>query len=300
MGYDLGTADDSGLHRQLSQLFQALGRRLASPVPYWRWVRLPADRRADAAVAQAGALILSRYADAKQRMIAGDEPNDFLSALAKADVDGTDPLDDADVIGAVLTMIVAGEDTTAAATSWAMYFLAAHPEVQRRVRAEAAEVLEPDGTITDASALTRLRFAEAVVTEAMRLRPPTPYVVLEPLADTTVATDLRVTAGTPMFLMLTHGSAEDADRFPEPGSFNPDRWLSGDSTGPAKAQPYLPFGSGPRFCPGRNLALMEATLIVATTCQAFTIEPDTSAGPVGERMSFAMFPTNLGIRVRPA
>lgn len=301
MGYDLDTTEEHGLHRQLMQLFGALGRRMTSPLPYWRYVRLPADRRADAAVAHARALILDRYADAKQRMAAGAEPTDFLTALARADVDGEDPLAESDVVGNVLTMIVAGEDTTAAVTSWVMYYLAQHPEVQRRVAAEAAEVLGPGGEITDPSALTRLRYAEAVVHEAMRLRPSTPYLVLEPLADTTVSdgrTDLRLDRGTPMFVLLTQGSAAGTSRWPDPGSFRPARWLDGEPPAPADAQPYLPFGSGPRFCPGRNLALIEATLVAALACHAFTIEPETSAGPVGERMTFALFPTNFGIRLR--
>ncbi len=304
MNYDLGAAGEDGLHRQLSQLFDALGRRLTSPLPYWRYVRLPADRRVDAAVAAARDLVLDRYAEAKRRVAGGDAPTDFLSALAEADVDGDELIDDDDVVGNVLAMIVAGEDTTAAAASWVMYFLAAHPDVQRQVRAEADEVLGPDGSITEPSALSRLRYAEAVVNEAIRLRPPTPYVPLEPLVDTTVTDGpdrLDIDAGTPIFLLLSHGSGEDARRYPDPQSFRPERWLAGgvDGTATPTFQPHLPFGNGPRFCPGRNLALMETTLIAAMTCQAFTIEPDTSAGPVGERLTFAVFPTNLGVRLRP-
>ncbi|MFC0107826.1 cytochrome P450 [Kibdelosporangium aridum] len=304
MNYDLGAtsgAGEDGLHRQLSQLFEALGRRLSSPVPYWRYVRLPADRRADAAVAGARTLILDRYAEAKRRMVRGDAPTDFLSALAKAEVDGDELVNDDDVVGNVLTMIVAGEDTTAAAASWVMHFLAAHPDVQRQVRAEADEVLGPGGSITEPPVLSRLRYAEAVVNEAIRLRPPTPYIVLEPVVDTTVTDGLdrlHIGAGTPIFLLLSHGSDDDTRQFPDPQSFRPQRWLT-DGTARATSQPYLPFGGGPRFCPGRNLALMEATLIAAMTCQAFTIGPDTSAGPVGERVTFAVFPTNLGVRLQP-
>jgi cytochrome P450 len=306
LGYDPGVAgrsDPETLHRQLSLLFGTLGRRLNSPLPYWRYVRLPADRRTDAAVARARALILDRYAEAKRRMADGAEPTDFLTALAKADLDGEDPLDDSDVVGNVLTMIVAGEDTTAAAAAWVMHYLAAHPDIQRRVRAEAADVLGPHGAIADASALTRLRYAEAVVNESIRLRSPAPYLVIEPVADTTVAdgtTELRIGRGTPIFVLLNYGSDSDAGRYPDPASFRPDRWLIGNTATPTTEQPYLPFGTGPRFCPGRNLALLETTLIAAMICQAFVIEPDPSAGPVGERMTFALFPTNLGIRLRPA
>ena len=297
MGDDFG---GDGLHRQLSLLFETLRRRLNSPVPYWRHVKLPADRRVDAAVAQVGALILERYADARRRMAEGGEPHDFLTALARADLDGEDRLSDADVVGSVLTMIVAGQEPTAAATAWAVHFLASDPEAQRRVRAEAAAVFGDGGTLRDPSDLARLRFAAAVVDEAIRLRPPSPFVIMQPLADTTLvdgSTELRIAEGTPIFVLQAYGSATDAGRCPEPAAFRPQRWLDGQSGG---EQPYLPFGSGPRFCPGRNLALMEATLIVATLCHAFAIEPDTSAGPVGQRETFALYPTNLGVRLRPA
>ncbi|UQU63217.1 cytochrome P450 [Couchioplanes caeruleus] len=294
MGHELGGAGEGDLHRHLALVFATLRRRLNSPVPYWRLVRLPADRKVDAAVAQTGRLILDRYAEARSRMAGGGEPGDFLTALARADLDGEEPLSDADVVGSVLTMIVAGQESSAAATAWAVHFLATHPEVQQRVRAEAEAELDPDGP-PDAAALPRLRLAGAVIDEAIRLRPPSPFVVMEPLAETTVG-GLRVGPGTPIFVLQAYGSATDADRYPDPGAFRPGR--------PADAaqgeQPYLPFGSGPRFCPGRNLALLEATLLIATICRAFTLEPDTSAGPVGERETFALYPTNLGVRLRPA
>ncbi|MEV4704851.1 cytochrome P450 [Actinoplanes sp. NPDC049316] len=296
MGHDLGAGGDGGLHRHLTLVFAALRRRLNSPLPYWRFVRLPADRRVDAAVAEARRVILERYGEARRRMAEGGTPGDFLTALARADLDGDDPLSASDVVGSVLTMIVAGQESTAAATAWAVHYLATHPDVQARVRAEAAEVLGPDGTPGDASALTRLRLAGAVVDEALRLRPPSPFVIMEPLADTTVG-GLRVGKGTPIFVLQAYGSATDADRYPEPGEFRPDRQLGHATPG---QQPYLPFGSGPRVCPGRNLALMEATLLVAMVCQAFTMEPDTSAGPVGERETFALFPTNLAVRLSAA
>lgn len=303
MNHDLGASGGAGNDLRLPLVFETLRRRLNSPVPYWRYVRLPADRRADAAIAQARALILDRYAEARDLMAAGGEPHDYLTALAQADVDGEDPLGEDDVVGSVLTMIVAGEEPTAAAAAWALHYLATHPEAQQRVRAETAAVFGPGGAPGDFSMLARLPFAEAVVHEAIRLRPPSPFVIMQPLADTTVGdgdTRLRLERGTPIFVLQTYGSATDAARYPEPGAFRPQRWLAADPAAESSAQPYVPFGSGPRFCPGRQLGLLEATLIVAMTCHAYTIEPDSSAGPVGERETFALLPTNLGVRLRPA
>ncbi|MEV7623669.1 cytochrome P450 [Actinoplanes sp. NPDC089786] len=303
MNHDLGASGGADGDLRLPLVFETLRRRLNSPVPYWRYVRLPADRRADAAIAQARALILDRYAEARDLMAAGGEPHDYLTALAKADGDGEDPLGEDDVVGSVLTMIVAGEEPTAAAAAWALHYLATHPEAQQRVRAETAAVFGPDGAPGDFSMLARLPFAEAVVHEAIRLRPPSPFVIMQPLADTTVGdgdTRLHLERGTPIFVLQTYGSATDAARYPEPGAFRPQRWLAPNPDAESNAQPYVPFGSGPRFCPGRQLGLLEATLIVAMTCHAYTIEPDSSAGPVGERETFALLPTNLGVRLRPA
>jgi cytochrome P450 len=303
MNHDLGAGSRADNDLQLSLVFETLRRRLDSPVPYWRYVRLPADRRADAAITRVRGLILDRYAEARELMAADGEPHDYLTALARADLDGEDPLSEDDVVGSALTMIVAGGEPTAAAAAWALHYLATHPEAQQRVRAETAAVFGSNGAPGAFSELARLTFAEAVVHEAIRLRPPAPFIIMQPLADTTVAdgdTRLRLQRGTPIFVLQAYGSATDAARFPEPGSFRPQRWLAPDPvTGPG-GQPFLPFGNGPRFCPGRQLGLLEATLIVAMTCHAYTIEPDSSAGPVGERETFALLPTNLGIRLRPA
>jgi AcrR family transcriptional regulator len=111
---------------------------------------------------------------------------------------------------------------------------------------------------------------------------------------------LRLAAGSVVVPLLTHASDGDDRRYPDPGVFAPERWLSPSAPHPEDASPFLPFGGGPRFCPGRNLALMEMTMVVAMVCHHFVLEADTSAGPVGERVTFAMMPTGLGIRLHPA
>jgi cytochrome P450 len=78
--------------------------------------------------------------------------------------------------------------------------------------------------------------------------------------------------------------------------FRPERWLEGSPQ--PEALPFAPFGNGPRFCPGRNLALLEATMVTSVLSRAFDLEHDHSAGPVRERMSFTAFPANLFLRAR--
>ncbi|MCS0602101.1 cytochrome P450 [Streptomyces sp. LP11] len=305
MGHDLdaiGRRDEPGPHQQLSLVLDTLTRRMNSPLPYWRWVRLPADRRTEAAVTQLSELIKERYADAEQRVRTGKQPDNYVESLAEACLRNGDRISEQDVTGSVLNMIVAGEDTTAATAAWAMHYLATHPQVQERVRAEAAEVLGRDHYPADTTALSRLTYAEAVVNEVIRLRPASPFLMMETTTDTTVTdgrTELRIDRGTVLVPLLTYGSDSDPERFPDPGVFDPDRWLSAAARQPSHAQGFLPFGSGPRFCPGRNLALMESTLIVSMACHNFVIDPDTSAGPVGERVTFAVLPTRLGVRLSP-
>ncbi|WP_191298629.1 cytochrome P450 [Lentzea cavernae] len=291
---------EDGPHRHLPQVLTTLGQRLNSPVPYWRWVRLPGDRRADAAVEEFSALIRDRYVRAKELIAGGKRPGTFLESLAEAERDGGDVTEER-VVSAVLNMIIAGEDNIAATTAWAMHYLATHPEVQRLVREEAAEVLGEDAHPADPFVVARLKYAEAVVNETIRLRPTAPYLLLEAMTDTVLADstmELSVARGTHVMPLLGYRSDSDAQKYPNPGEFDPGRWLAEPAEQAEGAPSFLPFGAGPRFCPGRNLALLEATVFVSMACHNFVIEADTSGGPVGEKLTFVVLPTNLSVRLR--
>ncbi len=283
MGHDLNSLEQTGdgLHRRLPLLFPEIGRR----------------RRLDATVREIDALVRDRFAEAARRMEGGGEPANFLEALV-APLEGESPITHDEVFGNVLTMLLAGEDTTSSTAAWAVHYLAGHPEAQRRVRAEADEVLGEHAFPPDPAAVGRMKYAEAVVTEAQRLRPVAPYIAPQPLHDVTFETEqgpLLVEKGTPIFSLHAYGARRDTVRFPDPEAFRPERWLEGAL--PPESLPFAPFGGGPRFCPGRNLAVVEATIVVATACRGFDLEPDHSAGPVGERASFTAFPVNLRVRL---
>lgn len=289
LGHDLDAIRrrcEDGLHRRLPLVASTVVRRMYSPVPYWRWLPLPADRRTAAVVTEVRRLTAERHVPARRRMAAGETPSCYLEALVKAALDNGEELTDEEAAGAVLNMLVAGEDNTAAQVSWAVHHLARNPDVQAEVRAETAGVLGDRAFPGDPGMLSRMTYVEAVVHETMRVSPPSPFVIMEALHDTTVpyATgELRIDRGTVLILLLSRGA--------DAGAFRPE---------PSRAAtPDLPFGAGPRFCPGRNLALVESMLLVAMACHHFAIEPDTSAGPVGERVTLSVFPTNLGVRLRP-
>ena len=135
--------------------------------------------------------------DARARMQARPElferPENFLESMLAAQAEGR--YSDEEVVGNTLTMLIAGEDTTAHSLAWASFLLAGDPAAQERLAAEALDVLGHDRTPQRAEAADAMRFGEAVLREAMRLKSTAPIILVEPLADTTVA-GVDLPAGT--------------------------------------------------------------------------------------------------------
>ncbi|WP_459903707.1 cytochrome P450 [Catenuloplanes indicus] len=300
MGHDLNSLESTGegLHRRLPMLFPAFARRINAPFPYWRRFKLPQDHRLDATVREIEALVKERFAHARARVAAGESPANFLEALVKP-LENEPGITDEEVFGNVLTMLLAGEDTTSSTAAWALHFLAEHPDIAAKVRAEADEVLGDQRVPGDPATIGRLRYAEAVVHEVLRLQPVAPMAGLQNLRDMTVARsdgrELFLPANTPIVVLTSYGARRDTARFPDAGVFRPERWLDGRL--PAEALPFAPFGSGPRFCPGRNLALIEAAMVTSVLGRRFDLAGDRTAGMVHERMSFAAYPVNLHLHV---
>ncbi|GLZ02453.1 cytochrome P450 [Actinoplanes sp. NBRC 103695] len=301
LGHDLNSLEDrgDGLHRRLPMLMSALTRRLLTPIPYWRYVKLPQDRRLDATVRELRAVVRTNFDRARARMNAGGEPSNFLEALVIPLADEPSITDD-EVFGNVLTMLLAGEDTTSSSAAWALHFLAEYPEVHARVRAEADEVLGDRRLPGDVATVGRLSYAEAVVKEALRLKPVVPFLSFHPIRSVMLTggdgRELHLDDDTEVMLLPSYGARRDVERFPEPDEFRPQRWLEGRL--PAEALPFAPFGGGPRFCPGRNLAMIEAAMVTSAVARTFDLAPDRSAGPVTEGLSFAMVPRGLHLIAR--
>lgn len=146
----------------------------------------------------------------------------------------------------------------------------------------------------------KLNYLEACAHEAMRLRPVAPIIGLDALRDTTIA-NIHVPAGTPVWCVMRHDSVSER-HFVNAGEFRPERWLddANSPSAPSVAKRVaMPFGSGPRTCPGRYLALMEIKIVVAMLLSQFDkIEVGTVDGKeVAERLAFTMAPVGLRMRV---
>ncbi|MDQ2964039.1 MAG: cytochrome P450 [Pseudomonadota bacterium] len=303
LGNDLNTLEKEGdtIQRHLDKVFPALARRLLSPIRYWRWVKLPADRELDAAMVEVYKLVNELVFAARERVArsAHAEPANLLDAMIAAQSDNAGAFTDAEIVGNTLTMLLAGEDTTANTLAWMMHLMAEHPEVQAKMQADADRALGDAGRAPNYTSTESLRYIEAVAHEAMRLKPVAPFLALEPNEDAVIG-DVRVPKGTAVYL-LTAYPATRAENFADPTSFRPERWLdAGDRAGEGhNTRAFLPFGAGPRFCPGRHLAMLEIKMVGAMLCRNFDVAHAPDSPPTEELFSFTMMPKNLFVTLQP-
>jgi cytochrome P450 len=298
-GRDLNTLErgDGELQGHLHRVFHETNRRLLAPFPYWRHVKLPADRALDRSLAALRPAVASFMEEARERIAARPElreaPENFLEGMIAAqESDGT--LDDGQILANVFTLLLAGEDTTSHTMAWAISALATMPEVQARWAEEARDVLAENLYPTTYETVDRFPYGEGVLRESMRLKSVAPINAAEPLADTEVA-GIAMPAGTRLLFLTRKAGLRDVERARE---FRPERWLDDPDIAPPDQKSFLTFGAGPRFCPGRNLAFLEAKTALAMIARNFEISLDPTAGPVTEVLGFTMSPKNLRVRLR--
>ncbi|HTT77933.1 MAG TPA: cytochrome P450 [Candidatus Binataceae bacterium] len=197
----------------------------------------------------------------------GQDRGDLLSLLLSArDEDTGEAMSDQQIRDEVVTLILAGHETTANALAWTWYLLSQNPEVELKLHAELAEVL--GGRTPAVADLPNLRYTSKVIDESMRLYPPAWSVGRSPIADDEIL-GFHIPKGSTVMLSqwLTH---RHPDFWEDPERFDPERFK------PARADnrpryAYFPFGGGPRQCIGNAFALTEANLILAAVAQKYRL-----------------------------
>lgn len=302
-GVNANTLNTDGpvIQQQLDKVFPMLGSRMNALFPYWRYFRLPKDRELDRAMLGIRETVNGFIADCRERMREQpslyDEPTNFLEAIIaaqRAEV-GTKFTDD-EIYANVLTLLLAGEDTTANTIAWAGKYFVDFPECFARARAEVDAVVGSAATITQHEQLSRLPYIDAFANETMRLKPVGPLFPMETI-KTVELMGYELPPRTALVALTRYAAVDDAN-FAEPDRFNPERWSTADTqnASPHNAQASIPFGTGPRFCPGRNLALAEIKMALAMLCSNFDIELCNPSETIQEKLAFAMVPTNLTVR----
>jgi cytochrome P450 len=256
---EVGRALGIALADRTARATSILDRLLGSHVP------TPRNIRWKRAVRALDSVVERTIAERRRRPTA--DARDLYTLLAQARDDATgEKMSDRLLRDQVLTILLAGHETTANALSWAWALLSTHPAVERRLRAEVESVLggrEPGFEDT-----ANLRYTRAVVDETMRLYPPVWNIARSVVADDRVSGAL-IPGGSFVFLSpwITH---RDPALWPNPEGFDPERFLE-----PAPGRPrfaYFPFGGGARQCIGNTFALLEATIVLALVVQRYRVE----------------------------
>ncbi len=223
---------------------------------------LPQVRRVDEARRRLDEIIYRLIAERRGSLALGAEGNDLLSLLLRSQDEegGTGSMSDEQVRDECVTLVLAGHETTANALTWTWYLLSQHPEIEARLQEEIHAAL--GGRLPTAEDLPRLRYAEMIFAEAMRVYPPAWGVARKALEPHTIAGYTIPRGG--VILMNQYVTHRDPRWYPDPETFDPQRWAE-EGSRPKFA--YFPFGGGPRQCIGEGFAWMEGVLLLTTLAQ---------------------------------
>jgi cytochrome P450 len=207
-----------------------------------------------------------------ERRASGEERSDVLSwLLAARDEDGS-PMAESDIRDEVLTLLLAGHETSTNALSWAYYLLGQHPAQAARLHEELDSVLG-GGRRPTVDDLAKLHYTRAVADESMRLYPPA-WIMVRHAAQETTLVGHRVERGATL-LLSPYVVHRDPKLWRNAGTFDPARWLTGPDGGyqavPETRHAYFPFGGGPRMCIGNTFALMEIAVVLAHVSRHWTM-----------------------------
>jgi cytochrome P450 len=219
-----------------------------------------------------------------------DDTGDLLSMLLKArDEDGS-RMSDQQLRDEVMTLFLAGHETTALVLAWAWFLLGSNPDAEAKFHAELDEVIgDRDPGFDD---IPRLKYTEKIAKEVMRLYPPAYGLGREAVADCEIG-GYRVPAGTQVFV-FQWVTQRDPRFFDDPLAFKPERWTA-EFEEQLPKYAYFPFGGGPRACVGASFAMMEMILVLATIGQRYRLEL-VPGDPVETYPAMSLRPKN-GVKV---
>jgi cytochrome P450 len=228
------------------------------------WIPTPANIRFRRAVANLRQIVLKIIADRRRE---GRDYGDLLSMLLMVrDEETGESMNDEQLRDEVLTLILAGHETTATALSWTWYLLSQHPEVESKLHTELDTVL--GGRTPATNDLPSLNYTGMVIDEAMRLYPPVWAIGREAIEDDEIM-GYRIAKGSNV--MSSQWLAHRHPAFWEnPTGFDPERFSAERAAGRPRYA-YFPFGGGPRMCIGNAFALTEAQLVLATVAQRYRL-----------------------------
>lgn len=205
----------------------------------------------------------------RQRRLAKEAKSDLLTMLLQLETEDGDHMSDREIRDEVVTLMMAGHETTALALTWTWMLLAQHSEVEEKLCEEIKTVLQ--GRSPTAADVSQLTYANWVLKESMRLYPPA-WGTSRQVIETIKLGDYTLEPGDTVFVnqWVMH---RDPRFFERPEQFQPERWADGFEQRLPKGV-YFPFGDGPRGCIGKGFAMMESVLLLVAIAQKFRLTLD--------------------------
>jgi cytochrome P450 len=245
--------------------------KLAALFPLPGVVPSPKNLRFRAALRALDRVVMSLIAERRRD---GGDRGDLLSMLLAArDEDSGEGLSDQQLRDEVMTLLLAGHETTAMALSWTFYLLSLHPNARRALEKEVdTPPALADGNGGGAEDLHRLRYTRMVLDESLRLYPPA-WVVTRSADGPDEIGGFAIPAGSRV-LVSPYVTQHDPALWDDPEGFDPERF-SPEAQAAAAGRPryaYFPFGGGPHLCIGAGFATMEATIVLATVARRLRLD----------------------------
>lgn len=238
---------------------------LAALLPWPRWLPALHSRRTRRTAATIRNLIADLVATRMAAIRDGSAPDDLATRIMTTpDPQSGQHFTTAQMMDQVAIFFLAGHETSAAALSWALWLLAAHPEWQDAVAAESESLTR------DMTGVTTLRITRAVFREALRLYPPVPMMVRHAAVPQTLR-GRAIPTGAQMILSPWH-LHRNPRLWDRPDDFNPARWLHPHPQSGAH-NAFIPFSAGPRICPGAGLAMLEGVVMLSRIVGRFRLQP---------------------------
>ena len=289
----LAEAEAAAIFESFSRYQKRAGRALML-----RFLRLPRRRLQDYLATHAAPIRAWIAAAIDARLTSAAQPSDdLLQALIEAcDPETGQGFNREELVDQVCFLFLAGHETSASSLGMAVYLLSRFPQAQQRLRAEVQAVLDGSERPLEFEDLRQLAYGAALFNETLRLYPPVSFFIRESQQDTTLAGSrcpMRALVTLSPWVIQRH-----EQHWSDPNGFRPERFLAESATADERRwarDAFLPFGLGPRKCPGAAFALQEALLILAELVRRFEIRPDANQEP--ELVARLTLRSRNGIRI---
>jgi len=301
-GYQLDTINhkEDDFQKHLELIFPMINERITAPIPLWRLYKQKKDKALDKSLKEIERIVYKFIDRAKERLdkqpALKENPSNFLEALLIEQENGN-KFSAKEIYGNVFSILLAGEDTTSNSISWALYYLAQYPEIITKIRNEAYTIYSNEQTPKSTQDLSKLKYANAVAQEVIRLKPVTPNLYMQANEDVTIH-NFHIPKDTSIMLQNKVSQTQE-QYFSNPNEFIPERWLKNGCPMHKNHNPdtIKAFGGGARFCPGKNLAMHEMTIAISSICKHFDFSLAVKPEEVKEQFAFTMYPENLILNI---